>query len=145
MAARERNTMTKNIGLGLVGLTALGGLANADDVTGVDRMLCAAGQVQICIENDTCYSAAAIELGIPDFVIIDTDEKSISTTPASGENRSTPFSAYLREAGLIYLQGIEGERAFSFVIDELTGRMTVAVARDGIAVNVFGACTDADL
>ena len=62
MAARERITMTKNIGLGLAGLMALGGLANADDVTGVDRMLCAAGQVQICIENDTCYSAAAVEL-----------------------------------------------------------------------------------
>ena len=137
--------MTKNIGLGFIALFGFGALANADDVTGVDRMLCAAGQVQICIENDTCYSAAAVELGIPDFVIIDTDEKTVSTTPASGENRSTEFAAYSREAGLIYLQGIEGERVFSFVIDELTGRMTVAVARDGITVNVFGACTDADL
>ena len=33
----------------------------------------------------------------------------------------------------------------SFVIDEATGRMTVAVSRDGLSVSVFGACTDTDL
>lgn len=36
-------------------------------------------------------------------------------------------------------------RAFSFVIDEATGHMTVAVSRDGLSVSVFGACTDADI
>ena len=47
--------------------------------------------------------------------------------------------------GLIYLQGIEGRRAFSIVVDEESGRMTVAVSRDGISVSVFGACTDTDI
>jgi hypothetical protein len=47
--------------------------------------------------------------------------------------------------GLIFLQGIEGGRAFSFVIEEAGGHMTVSVARDGISVNVFGACTDSDI
>jgi hypothetical protein len=51
----------------------------------------------------------------------------------------------LRNEGLVYLQGLEGGRAFSFVIDEDSGRMTVAVSRDGIAVNVFGICTGTDL
>ena len=45
----------------------------------------------------------------------------------------------------IYLQGKEGERTFSFVIDEYSGHMTVAIVRDGISVTVFGACTDADI
>jgi len=40
---------------------------------------------------------------------------------------------------------MEGGRAFSFVIDEATGLLTVAVARDGLSVSVFGACTDADV
>jgi hypothetical protein len=31
------------------------------------------------------------------------------------------------------------------VIDEATGRMTFAVARDGFSVTVFGACTDTKL
>lgn len=123
----------------------IGGLVQADNLEGVDEMLCAAAQVQICVENDTCYSTTAASLGVPDFVVIDTGKKSISTTKASNENRSTSFSTVQKVDGLIYLQGIEGGRAFSFVIDEATGRMTVAVSRDGLSVSVFGACTDTDL
>lgn len=134
----------KRITSGLIALVA-GAAAQADNLDGVDRMLCAAAQLQICIENDTCYSATPAELGVPDFVVIDIDRKTISTTRASGENRSSEFSTVSKEAGLVYLQGKEGGRAFSFVIDEATGRMTVAVSRDGLAVSVFGACTDADI
>lgn len=121
-----------------------GGLVHADNLGGVDEMICAASQVQICIERDTCYDASPEDLDVPAFVIIDTDEKTISTTKASNLNRSTKFNLVSKEDGLIYLQGIEGGRAFSFVIDELTGHMTVAVSRDGIAVSVFGSCTTTD-
>ena len=117
----------------------------AEDVTGVTRMICAAGQAQICLETGECYAAMPFELGVPDFVIIDTKKGVISTTKASGLNRSTNFTKSERKDGLIYLQGVEGGRAFSFVIHEATGRMTAAIARDGLSVTVFGACTAADL
>jgi hypothetical protein len=136
--------MMKKLAAVIAGILA-GGLVQADDLRGVNRMICAAAQVQICIENDTCYEASAAELGVPDFVIIDTKKKTISTTKSSYENRSTTFTSVSKSDGLLYLQGVEGERAFSFVIDEATGRMTVAVSRDGISVSVFGACTDTDL
>jgi hypothetical protein len=122
-----------------------GGLAQAENLEGVDKMICAAAQVQICIENDTCYAATPAELDIPNFVVIDTKKKTISTTRASNQNRSTPFTNVEKSDGLFYLQGIEGGRAFSFVIDEATGHMTVAVSRDGLSISVFGACTDADI
>jgi hypothetical protein len=128
----------------LAGAT-IGGLASADSVVGVDEMICAAGQVQICIENDTCYAASAADLDIPDFVVMDTKAKMVSTTRASGQNRSTSFTSYSRAEGLIYLQGMESGRAFSFVIDEVSGRMTVAVSRDGLSVTVFGACTEQNI
>jgi len=134
----------KKLTIAIVGILA-GGLVQADDLDGVDKMICAAAQVKICIENDTCYSATPAELDVPDFVVIDTGRKMISTTKASNENRSTKFTSVEKLDGLIYLQGIEGGRAFSFVIDEATGRMTVAVSRDGLSVSVFGACTDTDL
>jgi hypothetical protein len=144
--------MMKKIVTGFVAMLSAGG-ALADNLDGVDKMICAAAQVmicaaaqvQICIESDACYAASAAELGIPNFVIIDTKKKTISTTKTSEENRSTAFSSVSRNDGLIYLQGIEGGRAFSFVIEEAGGYMTVSVARDGVAVNVFGACTDSDL
>lgn len=134
----------KKLAIAIGGLLA-GGLLQADSLKGVDEMICAAAQVQICIENDTCYSAAAVELGVPDFVVINTKKKTISTTKSSDQNRSTSFSSFMKSDGLIYLQGMEDERAFSFVIDEATGRMTVAVSRDGLSVSVFGACTDTDI
>jgi hypothetical protein len=120
------------------------GVVGAENLQGVDRMVCAAADVQICIEYDTCYSAAPMDLGVPEFVVIDTDKGTVSTTKSSGLNRSTEFASVAKEDGLIYLQGVEGGRAFSFVIDEETGRMTVAVSRDGITVSVFGACTSTD-
>ena len=78
-------------------------------------------------------------------MLIDTKKGTISTTKASGLNRSTEFTKSERKDGLIHLQGVEGGRAFSFVIHEDTGRMTAAIARDGLSVTVFGACTASTL
>ena len=117
----------------------------AEDVTGVERMVCAAGQAHICLETGECYTTTPWELSMPDFVVIDTNKGIVSTTKASGLNRSTKFTKADRREGLITLQGVESARAFSFVIHEATGRMTVAIARDGMSVNVFGACTAADM
>jgi hypothetical protein len=134
----------KKLHIAILGVGVAGAVA-AEDVTGVTRMICAAGQAQICLETGDCYAATPWELAVPDFVIIDTKKGTISTTKASGLNRSTEFSKTERSEGLIHLQGVEGGRAFSFVIDEKTGRLTAAIARDGISVTVFGACTAAKL
>jgi hypothetical protein len=123
----------------------LGSNATAENLDGVDEMICSAGQAQICLETGDCYAATPWELSVPDFVVINTKKKTISTTKASGLNRSTEFGKVEKSDGLIYLQGIDRGRAFSFVIDEATGRMTVAVSRDGLSVTVFGACTDTDI
>ena len=123
------------------------GAASAEDLTGVDEFVCAAGQAQVCVEADTCYATTAWELSMPEFVVIETGKGkgTISTTHASGLNRSTSFQTHERIDGLIYLQGMEGGRAFSFVIHEGTGQLTASIARDGVVVSVFGTCTDAAL
>lgn len=134
----------KRISMVLAGVL-LAGVTYADPLTGVDRFICAASQVQICLEADTCYSAAPWELGVPEFVVIDLKKKTVSTTKSYDGKRSTTFGKPLKEDEKIIFQGFEGGRAFSFVIHEPTGYMTVAVARDGMVVSVFGACTDTDI
>lgn len=121
------------------------GAVLAENLEGVDRMICSAGQAKICFETGECYGASPWELNMPEFVVIDLKKKSISTTRASGSERSTTFSAIEQKDEMIYLQGIEGGRAFSFVIDEITGILTASIARDGISVSVFGTCTDTDI
>ena len=89
----------------------------------------------------TCSNEPPWKLDIPQFIEVDLDERTLSTTEASGENRSTPIKNLEREEGLIILQGYEKGRAFSFVIAEEDGMASIAVARDGLNVAVFGACT----
>jgi len=122
----------------------ISGSSVADDISDSDRFLCSSSKVVVCFEDGDCVTFAPWEIGVPQFVVIDT-KKIVSTTKASGENRSTPLPVIRREDSTIFLQGVEGGRAFSFVIEEETGVLTVAVSRDGLTVSVFGACTDTDI
>jgi len=125
-----------------VGLLA-SGVALADNVEGADRLLCAPEQIMICVEEADCYPAHASDLGVPDFVIVDLKNKKMQTTKSSEQTRTTAFSSMSRSGGKIFLQGVENGRAFSFVINEITGSLTVALSRDGVAVAAFGSCTNA--
>ena len=114
-----------------------------DDVTDSDRLLCSASRIIACFEEGDCAELIAEEIGVPQFVVIDTDAGTVATTKASGDNRSTPIGKINRADGLMFFQGIEAGRAFSFVVHEQSGHLTVAVSRDGLSVSVFGSCTDA--
>ncbi|HEY2796488.1 MAG TPA: hypothetical protein VGK26_01250, partial [Thermoanaerobaculia bacterium] len=104
-------------------------------------LLCTSVQATLCTSDGDCETENPWELNIPQFLELDLKGKMMATTKASGENRSTPIRTLEREDGLIFIQGIEMGRAFSFVISEKTGMLSAAVARDGKAVSVFGACT----
>jgi len=125
-----------------VGLLA-SSAALADNLEGSERLLCAPEQIMICVEEADCYPAHGSELGVPDFVIVDLKNKKMQTTKSSQQTRTTAFSNMSRTDGKIFLQGVENGRAFSFVINEITGSLTVALSRDGVAVAVFGSCTNA--
>jgi hypothetical protein len=128
-----------------IALLSISGASLADDLSGLDKFLCSPAQVIACFEGTDCLTLLPWEADIPQFVVVDIRKKLVSTTKGSGENRSTPIQSVQREDSTIYLQGIEGGRAFSFVIDEPSGLLTFSVARDGLTVTVFGACTDTDV
>ena len=113
----------------------------ADDLTDSSKFLCASVQATMCFENGECVVDVPWNLNIPDFIEVDLEAKQLSTTKASSQNRVTPIEHVKRQDGNIFLQGFEMGRAFSWVIDEETGQLTVAVAFEGISVAVFGACT----
>jgi len=113
----------------------------ADDLRGANQFLCTAVQATKCLEGGDCFVDLPWNLNVPQFIEVNLDAKQLATTKASGENRATPITHLTREGGLIVLQGFENGRAFSFVISEATGRLAVAVATEGKAVAVFGACT----
>jgi hypothetical protein len=117
--------------------------AIGDDVTDSERLLCSSSRIIACFEEGDCAELIAEEIGVPQFVVIDTKAGTVATTKASRANRSTPIGKVNRADGLMFFQGIEEGRAFSFVVHEQSGHLTVAVSRDGLSVSVFGSCTDA--
>jgi len=122
-------------------LVIASGVVAADDLTGAKTFLCTAATVNQCSSDGECTSGSAWDLNIPQFIEVDLAKKTLSTTKASGENRTTPIKNIERENGLIILQGAEAGRAFSWVITEETGLATISVAIDGRGVVIFGACT----
>ena len=132
--------------VGVVALVAAGwALATspiaADDLSGANSILCTAVQATRGLDSGDCVVDLPWNMNIPQFIEVDLTARKLSTTKASGENRSTKIDQLRREDGMIVIQGFERGRAFSFVINEETGVLSAAVAAQGKAVAVFGACT----
>lgn len=135
-----------SIGPGAPGLLVLIGLAastvaSADDVSGATRLICSSERATVCSIDQDCEIGPPRNWNIPQFMLVDFEREQLSTTPASGERRVTPFRLVERANGLIVIQGFERGRAFSVVIEETSGATSVAVARVGMTVTVSGVCT----
>ncbi len=113
----------------------------ADDITGASAILCTSVDATVCAADGDCMKGPPWNWDIPQFIIVDFALKELRTTPASGENRKTPIKNLERDGGMVFIQGVEAGRAFSFAIAEETGMASAAVARDGVTVTVFAACT----
>ena len=113
----------------------------ADDLRGSDRFLCSSVTAARCFPDGECVTGVPWDWNIPQFIEIDLEARTLATTRASGENRTTPIKNVERSDDHVFLQGVEGGRAFSFTIDEVSGLAAVAVARAGLTVSVFASCT----
>jgi hypothetical protein len=144
MSSKNRTILSRVKISALVALTTCVA-AYADDVTDNDRILCSSSKVMLCVEDGLCFEISVLDAGAPQFLIIDTKKKTVSTTEASGEKRESPVANMSRVGGRIFLQGVENNRAYSILIEEEFGRFSAAIARDGITTSAFGACTNADV
>jgi hypothetical protein len=133
----------KGVVTGLAGLMWCGAVL-ADDVTGSDSLLCYGLSAARCETGETCESVQPWKLNIPDFVKLDLKAKRLQTTATSNEKRETPLQTVQRNNGTILIQGQQGERAFSWLISEVSGEGTLSVAAEGQGVTVFTVCTPVD-
>jgi hypothetical protein len=117
--------------------------SRADDLRGADKLLCTALEVTGCWQDEDCYLVSPSGIDMPRFIEVDLEAKRLSTTAASGLNRTSEVQSVKREDGQIVLQGLERARAYSIVLTEETGSFAAAIATDGLGIVVFGACTPA--
>lgn len=132
--------MRSPLKLGLILMCAVGPVL-ADDLRDADRILCSTLSTSVCIAGGDCAEMPPGDLNIPQFIEIEVKTGKLATTAASGENRETIAPVRERADGRLLLQGAEGGRAFSLMIQESTGQASFASVADGRGVIVFAACT----
>jgi len=118
------------------------GPALADALGDSNNLLCYGMTATVCaIDGDTCETKEPWELNLPDFVNVDLRAKVLRSTDAAQEARETAIARVERQDGLIFLQGSQGERAFSWVMSEETGEGTIMINTFDTGVTVFTVCT----
>ena len=121
------------------------GAVLADDVTGSDLLLCYALSAARCEIDGACEHKDPWQLNLPDFLKLDLKAKKALSTEASGSMRETLIRTLERGSnGTILLQGVQGDRAFSWLINEPSGEGTLTVSAHGAGLTVFTVCTPVD-
>ncbi len=113
----------------------------AADFDGSKPLLCATIEAIECGPGDECLEGTAEGINAPQFFRIHFNEKTLSATKENGEDQSTGIRTMERVDGMLVMQGIEAGRAWSLVISEYTGKMSVSVAGDREGFVLFGVCT----
>ncbi len=135
--------VTRFLTSGLAGLLYCGAVL-ADDISGSDSLLCYGLSAARCELGEACEAVTPWALNLPDFVKLDLRAKRIETTAGSSDQRETPLQTVQRDNGTILIHGSQGERGFTWLIDEISGDGTLSVAGHGQGVTVFTVCTAVD-
>jgi hypothetical protein len=120
------------------------GVAAADDLEGAQAFLCTPSQVTVCTMVDGCETGPLWKWDIPSFIIVDLKNQMLSTTKASGLERTTPIQKSELDGDHIFVQGTELGRGYTIVIDEDAGHASFAVVTPEFAITAFGVCTTAE-
>jgi hypothetical protein len=122
--------------------------AIAGNFDGSKELLCAVMDIIECIPGGKCQEVTAEEVGIPNFLRIDINEKKLSATFADGSKKRSTINNLEKIDGKVILQGaedgIEGVRdglGWSLSIAEENGKMVLTASGDAVAFVMFGACT----
>ena len=124
-------------------LVASFGATNAfgDDLEGAKNLLCTSVRASECYADGICVEGEPEQWNVPRFVRVDLEKKILSTTKASGEDRSTPIEVLEREDDRVLMQGTDLGRAFSVVLNPTSGLASTGIALDGNVISVFSYCT----
>ena len=114
----------------------------AGDFDGSKPLICAAIFSAECNARDQeCITGAPWMINIPVFMKVDFEAKQVTTTKQHETPRTSSIS-YVGKLGDGYtaIQGIDDAYAWSMLIAEETGSMTLSIAGEDTGYLVFGAC-----
>jgi hypothetical protein len=126
---------------GLLAIIAVAQVSPAGDLGEATEILCSPSWAISCADNHVCETGLPAEWNIPELVVADLAKKTLGAPGADGESRITPIETAHAENGLIFIQGHELGRAFSFVVSESTGKLSGSITTENLTIAVFGVCS----
>ncbi len=116
------------------------GASVAADFDGSVKLRCVPTDATECSGAGECKRVTVEEINIPKWITVDFKKKQLSGTDSDGEEEATAIENVRVNEGQTILQGAEGGRAWSLVIDQMSGDMTAAIAGDETGFVLFGVC-----
>ena len=101
-------------------------------------LLCVPIGITECGAEGECKRGTAESVNLPQFIRVDLKAMTIRSEE---QKRDSPIKSVEHMNGKLILQGAQGERGWTMLIDEDTGRLSATVVADGEGFVVFGACT----
>jgi hypothetical protein len=135
-----KRLLGKYVGWIAVLLFASAGVSLASDFDGSKKLRCVPTDATECAGAGKCERVTVEEINIPRWITVDFKKKKLSGTDSDGEDETTAIENVQTANGNTILQGAEGGRAWSMVIDQTTGDMTAAIAGDETGFVLFGVC-----
>jgi hypothetical protein len=106
----------------------------------IKDLTCSTVEVLECAIGLGCNEETAVSMPVPQFLRFDLEEQVIRARRADGTILTTPIlSSSKVNSGFIF-QGVEQELAWSILISELDGRLSLSVTGDKFAYVIFGSC-----
>ena len=138
----SKRSLGKFAGWVAVLLFALVGVSLADDFDGSEKLRCVPTDATECSGAGECKRVTVEEINIPRWITVDVKKKKIGGMDSDGEKETTAIENVRSAEGNTILQGAESGRAWSMVIDQVTGDMTIAIAGDETGFVLFGVCQE---
>jgi hypothetical protein len=112
------------------------GAAAAGDFDGSKLLICAPVEAMDCGPGEGCSKERPEDVGAPNFLRIDFANKVIV-----GPKQTTPILLMDKSDNQLLLQGKELGYAWTLVLDQESGMMTVTLVNREAAFVLFGPCT----
>ena len=104
-------------------------------------LLCAVIEAFECNQEQDCDEGNLEAMNIPQFVRIDFENRKLSTPEGTGEKREAEINNFVRDNGMLILQGVQNGRGWSIAVAEDTGKLTATSSGGLGGFVIFGACT----
>lgn len=113
--------------------------ANAAEFNGSKPFICTIIEAYECEPNADCKRVTVQDIDCPRFLRVDVSKKIIVGTMTDQSTRDVEIQSSAHVEGNFILQGVQKDRAWSMVVSESTGMMTLTVTGQDAGFVFFGA------